>query len=216
MSYLNQARSLGELICLSCEVWSHRIAAHYHEGPAFRSITYKELYQRIFEIAGKLYGLGLKKEDRLAIIAENSLEWALVDWAAQTLGVILVPIYPTLPKEQVQYILKDSNARVLIAGTEQLADKTTGYSNLQVLLLNSGDGYSSLESLLTPEDFKKEQWRKDVEQIQPGDVATYIYTSGTTGFPKGTMLSHQAFLHITKNSSSYADCYFIRLSVSYR
>ena len=80
------------------------------DGDGFRTILYRELYEGVRAQAGGLRALGLKRGDRLAIQAENCVEWALTDWACQCLGVALVPIYPTLPADQAQYLVKDSGA----------------------------------------------------------------------------------------------------------
>ncbi|RYG44043.1 long-chain fatty acid--CoA ligase, partial [bacterium] len=73
----------------------------------FEPLTYAQLGARVRETAASVQALGLKRGDRLAIYSENSPEWAWLDWACQSLGVIVVPIYPTLPADQAAVILQD-------------------------------------------------------------------------------------------------------------
>ncbi len=199
MEHTQKPRSLGELICFSCEKWASKTAALYTIDGKFESITYRDFQQRIFQFAGALHHLGLKKGDCLALIAENCLEWAILDWAAQTLGIILVPIYPTLPKEQVSYIIKDSGSIILIAGTHLLADKAKDIPDLNIILLKKEEGYAALEDLAISKDFTFDYWRENVGQVSPYDIATYIYTSGTTGEPKGVMLTHHSFVYLAEH-----------------
>ena len=80
-------------------------------------ISSHELYRNTVGIARSLQGWGIQKGDRVAILSENRPEWAMADFACLMLGVVDVPIYPTLLPEQVAYILRDSGARALFLST---------------------------------------------------------------------------------------------------
>src|SRR6476659_3493009 len=83
--------------------------------PDFVSYTYREFDERIQAFRRGLDALGLKKGDRVALTShENRVEWAITDLAAQSLGLVTVPIYGTLPAAQVAYYIKDSNARAIV------------------------------------------------------------------------------------------------------
>src|SRR3954470_13890424 len=93
----------------------------YRSGADWAGISARELYSRVVTTARALSAWGVRKGDRVAIMAENRPEWAVVDFACLALGVADVPIYPTLTAEQAAYILKDSGARVaFVSSSEQL------------------------------------------------------------------------------------------------
>ena len=170
----------------------------------------REVRDRVREIALGLGALGLKRGDRLAVISESRPEWLHVDLAAQTLGVVDVPIYPTLSASQTEYILQDCGARfAVVSSLEQLAkvrDIAPRLSLLQtIVMLDPGWAREpsdrlailSLTELAEQGSARIREGRGVVKEyndasklVQPGDLATIIYTSGTTGEPKGVMLTH--------------------------
>lgn len=154
----------------------------------FKPISYKELWEHARTYAAALRELGLQKGDRLCIQSENCCEWAFIDWGAQCLGIILVPIYPTLPADQTQHIIRDCEAKVIISGSPEQEAKAQGIEGLRVVPLDSLPEHASAGEPMTNEALDAY-----IDAVQPEDVATIIYTSGTTGVPKGAMLQHSAF-----------------------
>jgi long-chain acyl-CoA synthetase len=196
MSYIKEARSLGDLIRLTCEQNAKRTAVLYAEKGQFKPVNYEEFFRRIYRFAAVLHSLGLRRGDRLALASENCLEWALTDWAAQTLGIVLVPIYPTLPPEQAQYIVRDCGARVFIGSTAEQAQKVAALEDLKVVLFKPAKGWESMQEIAESATLDYEKWLEGIRQTDSSEVATIIYTSGTTGKPKGVMLQHKSFLFI--------------------
>ncbi len=161
----------------------------------FETISYTELFERVFVYARALSTLGLTRGDRLCIFAENSVEWALSDWAAQTLGYVVVPIYPTLPTDQAAYIVQDSQAKAILIGTTELAQKLQSVE-VRKEFLKTSDGQSNLASLAADSSLSRSDWEKAIDRADLEDVATIIYTSGTTGNPKGVVLPHRCFMSL--------------------
>lgn len=161
------------------------------KGKDFEPISYSELYQTARRYAAALRTLGLERGDRLAILGENCCEWAFADWGAQSLGITVVPIFPTLPADQVEYILRDSAAKVVLVGDKSQAQKTDCVAGVRTVLL-IGDPNSLAEKAATA-GIDSAVWEAEIDQTQPDDIATIIYTSGTTGEPKGAMLSHAGY-----------------------
>lgn len=159
----------------------------------FDSVSYRELFDLARKYAAVLRHFGLQRGDRCAILSENCPEWAYVDWSLQCLGVELVPIYPTLPADQVAYILNDSGAKLVVGGSPDQLKKTTGFAS--ALLKGSDD---SLDAVARSGKFTihDRDWTESIDAVGPEDVATIIYTSGTTGKPKGAMLPHRAIIHV--------------------
>jgi long-chain acyl-CoA synthetase len=159
-------------------------------GQAFEPITYAQLWDLVRGYAGAIRELGLQPGDRLAIQSENCYQWALVDWASLCLGVTVVPIYPTLPADQSQYILMDSGAKVYVAGTTQQAAKVGPDSSVAVVPLI--DGPESVAARAQGAALPDDELEAIIDRVEPQTLATIIYTSGTTGPPKGVMLPHRA------------------------
>jgi long-chain acyl-CoA synthetase len=165
----------------------------------YRPITYTELGRRVYAFARALHELGVRKGDRVAILAENCPEWAITDWATLCLGAITVPIYPTLTAPQVGEILSDSEPKVLVVSDKKQRRKAceavegTGL-NPQIICIepDSGGETPSFEQMLNqPGALTESELRALVDASQPDDIITFIYTSGTTGEPKGAMLTHR-------------------------
>jgi long-chain acyl-CoA synthetase len=168
----------------------------------YRPITYTELGRRVYAFARALHELGVRKGDRVSILAENCPEWAITDWATLCLGAITVPIYPTLTAPQVGEILRDSEPKVLVVSDKKQRRKAceavegTGL-NPQMICIepDSGGETPSFEQMLNqPGALTESELRALVDASQPDDIITFIYTSGTTGEPKGAMLTHRNLL----------------------
>ncbi|MEX2272972.1 MAG: long-chain fatty acid--CoA ligase, partial [Vicinamibacterales bacterium] len=170
----------------------------------------RELRDRVRDIALGLTALGLKRGDRLAIISESRPEWLYVDLAAQSLGVVDVPVYPTLSASQTEYILRDCSARFAVLSSRDLLAKVREVAPRlpllrTVIMLDAGWAREPAENfaMLSLTELAdqgsariREGWgvvkeyNDAAKLVQPGDLATIIYTSGTTGEPKGVMLTH--------------------------
>jgi len=185
------------------------------------ALTFKEAVEQSENLAAGLAYYGIKKGDKVALISGNRVEWALIDYAVLALGAALVPVYPTLLKEQVKYILNDSAAKIVIVENEDQKSKVDDIRNE----LNQVEHYFYIDSIVEEENTpwhildsvgdKGESFLKknpdyvsaSIQNIKREDVATIIYTSGTTGEPKGAILCHNNFLSNLECVSQLFDCY---------
>ncbi|MGB7622158.1 MAG: AMP-binding protein, partial [Terriglobia bacterium] len=173
-------------------------------GGVYVPLSTQEVRQAVEELAHGLGVLGLSRGDRIALLSENRPGWAISDYAILAIGAVNVPIYPTLPAKQIQYILEDSQSKAIIVSTAAQLEKVKtileAIPSLQwVILLDEAPlrverirGYSSV-CALGREKRRQEPdlFAKLCRAAKPEDMATLIYTSGTTGNPKGVMLSHK-------------------------
>ncbi len=200
MTYLGEAKSLPHLFQLSCQTWGLKVAMRIPHGKTRRDISFTQLYKDVHEMAGAVRSYGLVRGDALCLFSENCYEWALLDWACQTLGIILVPVYPTLPADQAKYIADDCGAKLFVSGSQPHHERIDGVIHIQKILLK-GEPDALLERSKTT-DWPQADWEAEIAKATLADVATIIYTSGTTGNPKGAVLTHEAFVSLVTNVRS--------------
>jgi long-chain acyl-CoA synthetase len=162
-------------------------------------LTWRQTADRATAIAAGLHGLGVRNEDRVAILANTRLEWVLADLGVMLAGAATTTVYPTTEPEDAQYILRDSGSTVLIAENPEQAAKLAGF-DIPVVVIDGEPGAGQLTLVQLEERGRAalaEQPRlidELVETIKPEHLATLIYTSGTTGRPKGVELLHAGWV----------------------
>ncbi len=146
-----------------------------------------------------LLELGVRPGDRVAILSENRPEWAITDYASLAARCTDVPIYPTLPAKQIEYVLRDSGAVAILVSTDAQVEKLAAVRDhlpaLRQVIGYDGRGagvlpYGEVLARGRAARDRHPEWRNRALRASPDDLATLIYTSGTTGDPKGVMLSH--------------------------
>ena len=183
------------------------LTARQQDG-SWRSWTARETADRVRCLSRALLDADLEPGDHVAILSNTRLEWGLADWACIMSGLVVVTVYPTLPADQVLYILRDSEARaIFVEDGDQLAKVLQVHDrldNLRGVFVfdppeddrgsdHAGIRVRSLQQL--ERDGRAgfggdSAWSPAAKAVKPQDTATLIYTSGTTAEPKGVMLSH--------------------------
>jgi long-chain acyl-CoA synthetase len=165
------------------------------------ALSYRELAERVHAASIGLRELGVGDGDRVAILSENRPEWAITDYACLAARATDVPIYPTLPAHQIEYILRDAAAVAIVVSTAAHLEKVQAIRDrLPALRHVIAFDVDAREPGVLPFDellacgrsalARHPDWRARALAASPGDLATLIYTSGTTGDPKGVMLTH--------------------------
>ena len=156
-------------------------------------VTYRDVAKRIDAIRGGLAKIGVKKGDGVAIIDNNSVEWAACCYATYGLGGRFIPMYKAELLKIWKYIIADSGTSVLFVRDKEIYEKvknwTSEIESLKNIFIIDGTGPESLAEL------EKLGAVNPIPAIYPDadDIAGLIYTSGTTGEPKGVLLSHGNF-----------------------
>ncbi|MDX6685898.1 MAG: long-chain acyl-CoA synthetase [Baekduia sp.] len=158
--------------------------------------TWGELRERVDVLAGGLAGLGLRKGDTIALMLGNRPEFHLADLAAMMVGATPFSIYMTYAPNQIEYVVADAGARILITEQQFLANVLEARKtlpDLEHVIVVDGDAPEGTMALadVPAADFDVEA---SVAALGPEDVLTLIYTSGTTGPPKGVELAHRNLL----------------------
>ena len=159
-------------------------------------VTSKQYEQEILGVAKGLVAQGVKPGDRVALVSSTRYEWPLIDFAIWAVGAVTVPVYETSSSGQIDWILEDSDAVLMvIEGAKQAAEvaELKGLHNVQrVLQIDPADGDPGAVATLTAEgaEITEEQVHAGRADVKAEDLATLIYTSGTTGRPKGCELTH--------------------------
>ncbi|GGY08443.1 AMP-dependent synthetase/ligase [Paludibacterium paludis] len=164
-------------------------------GKEWTRLSTTDTVERVNRISLGLMGIGIEKGDKVAIAADNCLEWTLVDLALQQIGAVSVPLYPTCTLDDARYILAHAEVKLAFAGSASLARKLTDAlcgSECPIYGFVQIDGIAGLDEL----EAQADQARVDeLDTIRAGitadDVFTIIYTSGTTGRSKGVVLNHR-------------------------
>jgi long-chain acyl-CoA synthetase len=165
-------------------------------------VSTDEFLLRVEELFFALHTLGLKAGDRVAIVSENRLEWAIADYAILCVGAITVPVYPTLSPPQIEALLLDSKPVIVFVSTADILKKVLpAIKATRMRYVVAFDaaiyqpGVMRIDALYElgrqstydcPGNFQR-----SAMAVKPDDIATIIYTSGTTGTPKGVMLTHR-------------------------
>lgn len=194
--------NLVEMLYRTVQRFPEKIAYMWKEKGFYQSITYSELWNRIYHAASGFKRLGIQKDDKVAILSDSNPMWPITDFALASIGAISVPVYSTLPANQVGYILENAEVRAIVVQNEIQRQKVldSGIALEYLITMYPEDetrsegelSFSSLEILGKEDPY--ETWQESWLEIDREQLNTLIYTSGTTGKPKGVMLTHGNFL----------------------
>eukprot|EP01047_Picozoa_sp_COSAG01_P002047 COSAG01_NODE_52_length_31456_cov_125.226648_5_plen_374_part_00 len=171
-------------------------ALHYKINKKYKGISYAKLRVNIVHLSNYLKNIGLKDKDKVALLSNNRPEWVISDMAIQASKGIVVPIYPTLSKEEVAYIIIHSESVILIAELPN-RDNLTAFLKKECKTLKHIINIKDLQKIFNnknTQETEEENYNKRIKEINKTDIASIVYTSGTTGKPKGVQLSHGNFL----------------------
>ena len=152
-----------------------------------RTLTYGDLARQTRQLANVLTTIGIRREERVAVLMTDTVEWPVVFFGAIRAGIIPVALNTLLTASQYEYMLEDSRARILFVSVElfpAVKDIIANSTFLQQVIITGGqiDGFDSLDDLIrsAPTEFETVKTCAD-------EAAFWLYSSGSTGDPKGTI-----------------------------
>ena len=191
--------TIRDILFKGCERYGERIACKTKYSGAYQPATYAEIRLRAENLATCLFGLGLEKGDRVAILGENRTEWVVAYFGVTAAGFVAVPIDRDLKEREIRHILDFSESKVLIASEDYLKliqyDRETLPALQQIISMEGrkdGSDMSFIDALASGAE-KINGGNRSFSSVElfPDDLAVIIFTSGTTGTSKGVMLSHR-------------------------
>jgi long-chain acyl-CoA synthetase len=161
------------------------------------SRTYDEVGEIVRKLSLGLIDLGVEKGDKVAILSNTRVQWTYFDFAALTAGAVVVPIYQTNSADECQYVLENSDARVVIVEDDEQMAKIREVRDrcptLEQVIRIDGESSDaiSFDALVDRGGARSQaEWEERWRSVTADDICTFIYTSGTTGPPKGCVISH--------------------------
>ena len=199
----NDAYLLPELISRSAQRFPEHIALTYGKD----SLSYAQLQTAVSAFASGIVGLGLQRGERVAIYLEKRFETVIASFGAPAAGAVFVPLNPLLKAEQVAYILRDCNVRLLVTSPERhalLREALADCSDLrQTILVNTPAGQAPATCCAW--DDLMQMPACPGHRVIDTDMTAILYTSGSTGKPKGVVLSHRNMVAGAKSVASYLE-----------
>ena len=199
----NDAYLLPELISRSAQRFPEHIALTYGKD----SLSYAQLQTAVSAFASGIVGLGLQRGERVAIYLEKRFETVIASFGAPAAGAVFVPLNPLLKAEQVAYILRDCNVRLLVTSPERhalLREALADCPDLrQTILVNTPAGQAPATCCAW--DDLMQMPARPGHRVIDTDMTAILYTSGSTGKPKGVVLSHRNMVAGAKSVASYLE-----------
>lgn len=200
---MTQFQNLVELFEFGVKTYRNPKLLNYKSAEGvWKSLSADEVARRVKNIALGLYSLGIRFGDKVALLSESRPEWTMTDLGILSLGAIDVPIYTTQSLPQVEFIITNSESKLIFISTKQLYERILpvleklGFTDKVITFEKEppAPGVMTLEQLESiGEKLNNENpslYDDLKSKVKPDDLATIIYTSGTTGEPKGVMLTH--------------------------
>lgn len=164
----------------------HPSFSHVVDGD-WQTITAGEHLESLVATVRGLVASGVAAGDRVVLMADTRYEWLLLDEAIWNAGAGTVPVYPSSSRSQLEWIVRDSGARVLLVETPAMAQLATGL-DVEVLVIDDGALATLAERGQTVAEDEVHARR---DAVTFDGLAGIVYTSGTTGRPKGVVLTHR-------------------------
>ena len=212
-------KTISEMFVSTTERCAEKKLFYYKKDNDWVGLNGKDILITVEDISFGLRSLGIEANSNIAIISNNSPKWAMCDYGIICSTMSTVTIYPTLISSQVEFILQNSNSKLIfVENQEQLEKVNSIKSNCKdlkyIVVLDdsckqeSNDTMNFVTFLDKGKDFSQDcdiSFSDMVNSVQEDDILTIIYTSGTTGVPKGVVLTHKNLLSNVEGTLKVAE-----------
>jgi long-chain acyl-CoA synthetase len=192
-----KSSTLADLLPLSAQRYGSAPAVRYKQEGKWVDRSFTEVLEVARSLSLGLIDLGVVKGDKVSILGNTRPEWTYFDFAALSAGAVVVPIYQTNSPEECQYVLENSDAKVVVVEDDEQMEKIRAVRDQLPLLEHVVRMTGSSEDAISLDDLASRggahdvsEWEDRWRSVTKEDVCTFIYTSGTTGPPKGCVISH--------------------------
>jgi long-chain acyl-CoA synthetase len=192
-----KSSTLADLLPLSAKLYGSAPAVRYKDGEVWVDRSYDQVLEIVRSLSLGLIDLGINKGDKVSILGNTRPEWTYFDFAALSAGAVVVPIYQTNSPEECQYVLENSDAKVVVVEDDEQLEKIRAVRDKLPLLEHVVRMTGNSEDAISLEDLAARgsardasEWEARWQSVSKDDICTFIYTSGTTGPPKGCVISH--------------------------
>jgi len=173
----------------------------------WQELSTREFYDLVQQASRGLMKLGVNKGDKIALISHNNrTEWTAMDLAALQVGAVVIPVYPTISKQDYEYIFNHAGVKYAFVGDEELYNKLGEVKDKipslqEIYTFDRVEGAKNWDEILRlgEDESLVPRLEELKDSIAEDDLATIIYTSGTTGRPKGVMLTHKNMVSTVKS-----------------
>jgi long-chain acyl-CoA synthetase len=206
-----KSSTLADLLPLSAQRYGSAPAVRYKQDGEWVDRSFAEVLEVARSLSLGLIDLGVAKGDKVSILGNTRPEWTYFDFAALSAGAVVVPIYQTNSPEECQYVLENSDAKVVVVEDDEQMEKVRAVRDQLPLLEHVVRMTGSSEDAISLDDLASRgaardasEWEARWRSVTTEDICTFIYTSGTTGPPKGCVISHgnyRAMLNMVNQTS---------------
>ena len=201
--------TLASLFFENTHIYQDKTLFGFKDGKNWKTISWNKSKELVENIALGLHEIGVKKNDKISLIAENSYNWCVIDLSIMSLGAITVPGYTTSNEEEIFYLLSHSDSSIVFVSSKLLPIILKILPKLKkikcVICLDNTpkDNFKKNAKFLNFNELLEIGYKSSlhdkfletfVSKLKKDDVVSLIYTSGTSSTPKGVMLTNTSII----------------------